>query len=45
MTVKNWTKSESTTTLDGFDGEFVEYTNASNPNISIFVDEEIDTDL
>ncbi|RXJ67096.1 hypothetical protein CRV08_10915, partial [Halarcobacter ebronensis] len=41
----NWSKSSEKTQIEGQDGEFYEYTSTSNPNISIFIDDEVKTDL
>ncbi|WP_321469748.1 VCBS domain-containing protein [Halarcobacter sp.] len=40
-----WNKATTTTQIDGEDGEFYEYTSSTNPNISIFIEDQIDTDL
>jgi hypothetical protein len=42
---EQWSKSEETTTIDGEEGNFYEYVNQQNPNISIFIDDDIDTNL
>ncbi|WP_320035221.1 hypothetical protein [Halarcobacter sp.] len=41
----SWNKAADKTQIDGEDGEFYEYTSSTNPNISIFIEDQIDTDL
>jgi hypothetical protein len=40
-----WTKSEGTKTVDGVDGNFNEYVNNNDSNISVFIEEDIQTDF
>jgi hypothetical protein len=43
---ENWTVKATNQTVDGQgDTSFTEYTNCSNPNISVFVEDEIQTDI
>nr|WP_044417005.1 vWA domain-containing protein [Halarcobacter anaerophilus] len=42
---ENWNKAIDKTQIEGEDGTFTEYTSTTNPNISIFVDDDINTDL
>ncbi len=39
---EEWTKSETTTTVDGVDGEFTEYESTTNSHVTVFIQEEIE---
>jgi len=41
-TSEEWTKSEGTKEVEGVDGDFTEYVNTSNPDVSVFVNDDID---
>ena len=39
---EEWTKSEGTKTVDGVDGDFNEYVSTTNPDVTVFVNEEVE---
>ena len=40
-TEEEWTKVDTTSTVDGVDGDFTEYVSSTNTDVSVFVNEEI----